>query len=834
MPNQQRRKSPHIKNNNLRTTGKLFSGFSLRTKLIIGNLAITIIVIITLGSFMYYRSSQSNKFLSDQYKASVILQTESNLADIVEREAFSQNDFFSTIKKNISLIGKTTEKLFSQERILGSGNYWNASDSLIRLDQGSWDNADSEVSSIFIPSFTPINEKLISELNTLKLLDYSIPTILQENSEIVAIYFGGINGETIYNPNIDLAGIVPHDFNVVSRPWFIVASPEENPLRESVWSTPYLDAALNGLVITCSLPIYDAFDHFRGVVAIDVKLNNIADMASKIHVGQSGYAFIIDKKGRIIAMPPEGYSNFGFSPEEIASGDTINQSILEKISLDLFPRLAEMAAGRDDIRIISINKIDYYLAHHYIPSVGYSLGVLVPVAEMQSLFIQTNEALTRQNQQTIINVGIVILSVLILSLFATIFIGNQLTVPLIHLTQTANKIADGDLAAKATIFTHDEIGVLSETINSMTTTLQGMITSLEERVEERTIDLSRRAGQLEAVAEVARDIASIQDIDTLLPAITQLISRKFGYYHCGVFLSDTNNKNQILKAASSEGGNLMLKRGHQLRTDEHSIVGYTAFLGEPRIALDVGADRVFFNNPDLPDTRSEMALPLKIGKDVIGVLDVQSEQKGAFLADDINTLGTLADQISIAIQNTRLLADSKQSLLESRESFKKYISNEWKDYPDQVKTIGYTFDQDHIKPLQRLDIQNRMNNDGVEETKNAELKTMKQNPTVSFPIQIQDQVIGIINVQPSDSERKWTEEEHNLIKAVAERAAIALENARLLDITLKKASKDQAITEITTKIGTSVDFQNILKIAVEELGNTISDSAVSIYLQENE
>ena len=831
MPNQQTGKSPSP---NLRATGKLFSGLSLRTKLIIGNLAITIIVIIILGSFMYYRSSQSNKYLSDQYQSSVILQIESNLADIVEREALTQNDFFSAIKKNISQIGKTTEILFNQERILGSGSYWDASESLTRLDQGSWDNANSEVSSIFIPSFTPINEKLFSELNALKLLDYSIPTILQENSEIVAIYFGGINGETIYNPNIDLAGIVPHDFNVVTRPWFIAANPEKNPSRASVWSTPYLDAALNGLVITCSLPVYDGLDNFRGVVAIDVKLNNIANMASKIHVGQSGYAVIIDKQGQIIAMPPEGYADFGFSPEEITSGETITQSILEIVSIDLFPPFAEMASGRNDIRILSIDTIDYYLAHHFIPSVGYSLGVLVPAAEMQTLFIQTNEVLARQNQQTIINVAIVILTVLILSLIATIFMGNQLTVPLVRLTETANKIAEGDLTAQAQISTQDEIGVLSETINSMTNTLQGMITSLEERVEERTVDLSRRAAQLEAIAEVARDITSIQDVNSLLPAIAQLISRKFGFYHSGVFLSDAINKNQILKAVSSEGGELMLKRGHKLPMDEHSIVGYTAFLGEPRIALDVGADRVFFNNPDLPDTRSEMALPLKIGKEVIGVLDVQSEKTGAFLADDINTLGILADQIAIAIQNTRLLADSKLSLIESKESFRRYISNEWKDYPDQVKNIGYTFDQDHVSPLSRLDIQNHKDDGRSEEDNNTGMENNKPLSKASFPIQLQDQVIGIIEVQPSDIEREWTVEEQNLIKAVSERAAIALENARLLDITLKKASKEQAITEITTKIGTAFDFQNILKIAVEELGRTISDSAISIYLQGDE
>jgi GAF domain-containing protein/HAMP domain-containing protein len=826
-------KNKPLSNKTLSQTGTNYlSGLSFRNKLIIGNLIITIVIIIALGSFIYLSTNKTNNYLEDQYQASILQQIESNLTDIVQREALTQNEFFLNIKNNISLIGKTTQILLSQEEKLGIGSYWNAKDSLSNLPQGSWDNANTDAGSVFIPSFSPLSRILISEINTLKQLDYSIPTILQDNSDIVAIYFGGLEGETLYYPNVDFANIVPGDFNVTTRPWFLAASNSENPNRNSVWSIPYLDAAINGLVITNSLPIYDDQDRFRGVVAFDVKLNNIAAMASKIQVGRSGYAFIIDKKGRIIAMPPSGYSDFGFTPEDIAFGDTINQTILEKVPLSAFPALAEMSTGRNDINIITLNNIDYYLAYHYIPSVQYNLGILVPVNEMQAPYIQTSEFIIKQNQQTILNTVIIILSVLTLSLLATIFIGNTLTIPLIQLTQTANKISAGDFNAKADISSRDEIGILSETINSMTSNLQGMLTTLEDRVEARTSDLNKKASQLEAVAEVARDIASIQDIDMLLPFITRLISRKFGYYHCGIFLSDDKNENQVLKAASSYGGKVMLSRGHKLRLNENSIVGYTALLGEPRIAMDVGEDQVFFNNPDLPETRSEMALPLKIGKDVIGVLDVQSIEAGVFLQDDIHTLGTLADQISIAIQNTRLLAISRLSLDESRETFRRYISHEWKEYPDQLLHSGYVFDGIQLTPWDKPITDPSEDLSSPNSIPKPEELRFTSDATYSIPLQIRDQIIGIIEIQPNNIDRKWTQEEISLMKAAAERAAIGLENARLLDVTQKKAAKEQVITNITSKIGTSIGIQNILKTAVEELGQIISGSNVAIILEE--
>jgi GAF domain-containing protein len=173
-------------------------------------------------------------------------------------------------------------------------------------------------------------------------------------------------------------------------------------------------------------------------------------------------------------------------------------------------------------------------------------------------------------------------------------------------------------------------------------------------------ETQRRATQLAAAAEVARDATAILDVDQLLDQTVHLISEQFGFYHAGVFLLDEQSEYAVLRAASSEGGRRMLERGHQLRVGEVGIVGYAAGTGEPRIAFDVGEDAAHFAHADLPDTRSEMALPLKVQERVIGVLDVQSTQEAAFSEEDVAVLQTMADQLATAIANARLFEEAQR------------------------------------------------------------------------------------------------------------------------------------------------------------------------------
>lgn len=352
---------------------------------------------------------------------------------------------------------------------------------------------------------------------------------------------------------------------------------------------------------------------------------------------------------------------------------------------------------------------------------------------------------------------------------------------------------------------------------------------LESRVQERTSTLERQAGQLQAVSSVARTIASVQDLDTLLPEITKLVSEQFGYYHVGIFLVDEAGQAAVLRAANSEGGRVMLNRRHQLPLDGNSIVGFAASRGEPRIALDVGTASVYFNNPDLPGTRSEMALPLRIGTRVIGALDVQSDQTNAFTQEDIEVLATLADQVAIAIENARLFGESQNALSEARRAFDKYVEREWSSFTRQVRHSGFMFDGKQVFPLSQ---------DGKREPvgrTTGSLSFDRTSPSIAIPIRLRGQTIGVLDVRNKKGPRAWTQDEITLLEAAAERAALALENARLVESAQRRASRERAIGEISSRIGAFSDMEAILQSAVEELGRKIGGATeVTIELGEAE
>jgi len=340
---------------------------------------------------------------------------------------------------------------------------------------------------------------------------------------------------------------------------------------------------------------------------------------------------------------------------------------------------------------------------------------------------------------------------------------------------------------------------------------------LEKRVEERTSELKKRATQLEAVSSVARTIASVQEIDTLLPAITRLVSQQFGFYHVGIFLLDQQRRNAVLSAANSQGGIRMLGRQHSLPLDSHSIVGYSASRGEPRIALDVGTDSVYFNNPDLPDTRSEMAIPLRLAGEVIGALDVQSTETNAFSQEDINVHITLADQIAIAIENARLFGEARKALGESQAMFEKYTQQEWSNFARQVKPNGFIFDGKQVLPLD--------NNPRREPIKaviqTGSLSLEKASATIAIPIKLRGQTVGVLDVRSKKGQRHWKPDEIAMLEAAAERAALALENARLVESAQRRAARERAIGDISTRIGAVGNLESILQTAVEELGRKI-------------
>ncbi|MBI3739295.1 MAG: GAF domain-containing protein, partial [Chloroflexi bacterium] len=634
-----------------------FGVFSFRTRLIIGNVFIAFLAVAALGYYVYYRAQAESVYLSTQLDQSVQQHAEDELSTTSTEQADALNNFFTSAKKDIVNLGSTTEKFLAQQATLGSGTYWDASLQLYRLPNGSWDNSRSDPGSVFIPASVELSDPLNQELNALKHLDFVAPTLLKSNPDAIAVYFGGGPGETMYYPNIDLSSLVPPDFDITKRPWFVKAAPAQNPSHAPVWSDPYLDAAQNGLVITGSVPVFDSGGNFRGVAAMDFQLNRITALVSNIKVGDTGYAFLVDKDKRLIAMPPAAYADLGISPDAFPLGEPLDQTKAPaSLPAEFWTTLTRMSSGQSGLESIKINGSQRFIVYRPVPEVGYNLAIIVPTQELLTGSIAAQEQIAQSSRNTLILSSLLVAVILLVSLIAALMLGNRLTRPLGALTRTAEEIAGGNLEAEAQVHGQDEISVLAAAFNAMTSRLRNTLQGLEQRVVDRTAELQtanqkneHRARQFEAIAQVGRAINSIRGTEELLPRIASVISEQFGYYHVGIFLNDEENLFTYLTATNSEGGQRMLARGHNLKVGEQGIVGYVASAGQPRIASSVGQDVTFFNNPDLPETKSEMALPLRSGGKVVGVLDVQSKGENAFSDEDVSVLNTLADQVTLAI-----------------------------------------------------------------------------------------------------------------------------------------------------------------------------------------
>ncbi|GAB1469938.1 hypothetical protein MASR2M66_08150 [Chloroflexota bacterium] len=364
--------------------------------------------------------------------------------------------------------------------------------------------------------------------------------------------------------------------------------------------------------------------------------------------------------------------------------------------------------------------------------------------------------------------------------------------------------------------------------------IQEFASSLEVAIAARTKELDtansrneRRAKQFEAITKISHIINQSQSLETLLAQLTTLISEQFNYYHTGVFLLDPNSENAVLIAANSAGGQKMLERNHKLKIGQTGIVGYVAGTGLPRIALDTGADAIYFNNPDLPDTRSEMALPLiRKGNEVIGVLDVQSTEQNAFSQEDIHTLSTLADQVAIAIENVQLFAEQERMLLETQSGYSRDIKAGWARYVRSQNITG----------IQRRNLKNTLLSEPVElpgaveaiRSGSAYKKSGEgSNSLLTLPVKLRDQVVGVVNIKAGDA-RAWSEDELDIITAIMERAALSIENARLLEESRLIAEREHTISSISTKIGANTQLEEILKTVVRELGSQISGTQVTV------
>jgi GAF domain-containing protein len=335
-----------------------------------------------------------------------------------------------------------------------------------------------------------------------------------------------------------------------------------------------------------------------------------------------------------------------------------------------------------------------------------------------------------------------------------------------------------------------EFSMSQQQVDNTLGDLKNERTNLEKNVSERTRQLRR-------INEISRAISSILDPEELLPRVVNLIGNEFDCYYTAIFLLDNTAQWAELKEATGDAGRTLRDNKFRIDASGRNIIAMSIQARRPRIALDTGDDPVRFDNPLLRYTRSQVALPLVVGERVFGALDLQSTKGSAFGEQDLDTFQTMANQVAIALENARLFREAQQSLSEMRATQRQYLHSAWSTLASE-QNLEYRLGDGEI----------------TDQTREVEI-----------PLSLRDQIIGQINMSTNE---EWTAEQRNLIESIAAQAALALENARLVEESQSSAAREKLTGEITSKIWSSSTTDAILQTAVRELGRALEASEVSI------
>jgi len=405
---------------------------------------------------------------------------------------------------------------------------------------------------------------------------------------------------------------------------------------------------------------------------------------------------------------------------------------------------------------------------------------------------------------------------------AAVGVARWLSNPLARLTAVASQIASGNFTVRARVDGDDEIGALASAFNTMTTRLQETLLNLEQRVAERT-------SELQAAADIGRAITSVRNLDELLRLALQLIRERFGFYHASIFLMDQTNTFAILRESTGEIGAQLKASGHKLAVGSKSLIGWVTANRYPRVALDTEADPFHFKNPLLPNTRSELAIPLLVGPDrrLLGVLDVQSTTPNAFEASDVQVLQTLADLFSIAIENAELFQRTETSLVEAQRRYQQVAGTSLRTLlQSRSREIVY-----ELRPLP-LVVTHDSASSAVEAPVEDPLQGAETPPgrrPLEVPLRLRGEVVGTLELH-GRSPDELSLEEQTVLDAAAAQLAVALESAALFEETQRRSHREQLINQISDQMRASLNPTTIVQSGIRELGKALGATQVVVQL----
>jgi GAF domain-containing protein/HAMP domain-containing protein len=459
----------------------------------------------------------------------------------------------------------------------------------------------------------------------------------------------------------------------------------------------------------------------------------------------------------------------------------------------------------------------YALAHSPFEEEDASIAILVDMSEL-NLF---------QRQLMLTTAGVVGSLALVMVLVVSLFARGSIVLPISKLRSAAEQMASGDYQQLAEVKTQDEVGQLASAFNHMAVQLRQTLESLQQR----SADLERRSIQLQASAEVARRAISILDIDRLIQQVVDLIRDRFDLYYVGLFLLDAAGGWAVLQAGTGEAGQAMLARGHRIKTGE-GMIGWCIDNAQARLAKDASEDDVRATAQDLPDTRSELALPLRSRDRVFGALSIQSTQLDAFDEPTIAVLQIMADQVAAAIDNARLYAESQAALEAERRAYGELSAEAWGDLLRVRADWGYRYDRRAVSV-----VEGRWSDEMREAERTGQTVIGHEgngSGELAIPIRVRGKAIGVLRFGKRGDDAEWTPAEVTLLETLTDRMGQSLEGARLYQDTQRRVVRERLIGEVTGRIRESLDMETVLRTAVDRVQEALGLDRLVIRLMAGE